>query len=149
MKDIKLLKEDIILEGIVESHIHYKVYLRAKIKDGILVFTPRGDIYLQVDTGFEGSIILPSDLLNRLDTVQSGRSAKVKFVIGPAKEYFIFSGKIKINKLSVPEIEAEFIEIPGAEPLIGMEFLTLISSHLVFDFRKKVNKLFVVWDSQK
>jgi len=98
----------------------FKAYLR---KEG-LVIGETGDILLAVDTGFDGGIALPQEMLDEMDVELIGYDT-FSLATGEVVELPMFLGKaiIKDN-----EIEIWFA--PG-DLLLGMEFFSIAGRALI------------------
>ena len=94
--------------------------------EGTLVLDEDGGIPLTVDTGFSGSIALPKDLLDAIgaELVDYG---VFRLATGDEVELPVYWGEVGVG---TKEVETWFI--PG-DPLLGMEFLSLVGSTLSLD----------------
>ena len=102
-------------------------------KEG-LFFDEEGDILLTVDTGFSGGIALPQKMLDEMDVEFIGYDT-FTVATGEIVELPIFLGKAIIKDRV---IETWFI--PG-DLLIGMEFLSIVSRVLTFNFEEALVEL--------
>jgi predicted aspartyl protease len=107
---------------------------KAYIKDGVLIFNEEGDISLTVDTGFNGGITLPQNILDELNLEFIGYDT---FTIGTGDiiELPMFLGNVLIKDKI---LETWFI--PG-DSLVGTEFLYAVGKILRLDFEKSTVKL--------
>jgi len=107
---------------------------KAFMRDGMLVFSEKGDIPFTVDTGFNGGITLPQNLLDEMNLEFIGYDT---FTIGTGEtvELPMYLGNVCLKNQI---LETWFI--PG-DTLAGMEFLYSVGTILKLDFEKSTVKL--------
>ncbi len=122
------------LRGVIEALV--PVFHAHIDDDGVIALGEGGDMPLRVDTGFSGSIALPSELLGRIgaELVDFG---VFRLATGDEVELPVYWGKV-----SVGAVELETWFIPG-DSLLGMEFLSLVGSSLSMDLERGVVELVV------
>lgn len=103
-------------------------------EDGILVAGGDAEFALAVDTGFNGGVALPEEVLDRMD-VHFLSYDTFTLATGDVVELPIFVGGVKTGGRG---LEMSFI--PG-DWLLGMEFLSSAGSVLSLDFEKRLVSL--------
>jgi len=99
--------------------------------NGMLTVRKDGDFSLTVDTGFDGAIALPEEILEDMGIDLIGFTT-LELATGEVKEDVpVYWGKVKIGRR---KLETWFI--PG-DSLLGMEFFSLAGSLLSLDFEKE------------
>lgn len=116
-----------LINGKIERFVPY--FNGLVDKEGILNIQESGDFSLTVDTGFNGGIALPENLLNQMD-IEFIDFEIFRLTTGEEVELPIYWGKVIVGGI---EFETWFI--PG-DLILGMEFLSLIGSYLSFDFKR-------------
>lgn len=97
------------------------------LKDGRLSLG-KGDLELLVDTGFNGDISAPSEILNGLDLKYWG-AVPIQLADGKVTTQDLWSGTVVLGGL---ENEALFSE---GEFLLGMDLAAELFSYLLIDFQ--------------
>ena len=120
------------MSDLLVGHIRSLVpCLQATLKTGKLIFQNRGEINFTVDTGFTGSIAMPLPLLRKLD-FELRAYETFRLATGEERELPIYWGDVWIHNQS---FKTWFV--PG-DPLLGMEFLSIVGSQLVLLFKQKL-----------
>lgn len=121
-----------VIKGKIENFVPF--FNGLVDENGMLIFKEDGNLSFTVDTGFNGAVALPEEILDKMD-VELAHFGIFRLATGDEVELPIFWGKVMVGNL---EIETWFI--PG-DSLLGMEFLSSAGSRLSFDFDKEVVKL--------
>jgi predicted aspartyl protease len=104
--------------------------VRAVVKNGALVFSPRGDFKFIVDTGFTGDLLIPQLLVKKLNleliAYNTFQLATEQLVTLP-----VYRGNVVIGKAAL-EVEM----VPG-DALIGMALMQRIGSQLTLNFKTR------------
>jgi len=98
--------------------------------EGILVLKEANQLKFTVDTGFSAGISLPKEFLDIMDIEPMGYEP-FELATGKIIELPVFVGTCIVNDFKV---EARFI---SGDFLIGMEFMTMVSSRLILDFENE------------
>ena len=103
-------------------------------EDGTLVLSEDGELSLTVDTGFNGGIALPDEILNEMEVDFFGYDT-FTLATGDTIELPMYLGKVVLKG---DEIETWFV--PG-DSLLGMEFLASAGTALSLNFGDETVKL--------
>jgi len=121
-----------LIKGAIENFVpSFNGYVNEK---GILVIQETGSLSFTVDTGFSGAIALPERILKKMKAELIAYGI-FRLAAGDEVELPVFWGQVAIKN---SQIETWFI--PG-NSLLGMEFLSLVGSYLIFDFQGQEVKL--------
>ena len=114
--------------------INFVPTFKAYIREDLLAFDSDGDIFLTVDTGFDGEIMLPQIILDDMNLEFMGYDT-FTIATGETIEVPVFYGKVIVKK---QEFEAWFI--PG-DQLVGMEFFCKVGKALELNFEESTVNL--------
>ena len=103
-------------------------------ENGSLVLSEDGGLSLTVDTGFNGGIALPDEILNEMEVEFFGYDT-FTLATGDTIELPMYLGKVVLKGY---EIETWFV--PG-DSLLGMEFLSSAGSALSLNFDNETVRL--------
>ena len=99
-----------------------------------LVLREEGDFMITVDTGFNGGIAIPLEMMDEMDMEFFGYDT-FTLATGDIVELPMFMGKVILD-----DYESETWFIPG-DSLLGMAFLSSVGSILCFDFENETVEL--------
>ena len=122
--------EDIIKGGITD----FIPFFNAFVEGENLIFSEEGDQTLTIDSGFNGGIAIPGEVLEEME-LELVDYDTFRLATGEIVELPVFLGKVIIKDF---EVEACFI--PG-DWLLGMEFLSAVGQELVLNFVEGTVKL--------
>lgn len=105
-------------------------------ENGTLVLSENGELSFTVDTGFDGGIALPEEILDEMEVEFLGHYP-FTLATGDVVDLPTYLGKVSLRGY---EIEIETWFIPG-DSLIGMEFLSSAGSILSLNFEAETVKL--------
>ncbi len=98
------------------------------------VLSEDGDFAITVDTGFNGGIAIPLEMMDKMDMEFFGYDT-FTLATGDIVELPMFMGKVILD-----DYESKTWFIPG-DSLLGMEFLSAVGSILYFDFENETVEL--------
>ena len=99
-----------------------------------LVLREEGDFMITVDTGFNGGIAIPLEMMDEMDMEFFGYDT-FTLATGDIVELPMFMGKVILD-----DYESETWFIPG-DSLFSMAFLSSVGSILCFDFENETVEL--------
>ncbi|RZN34422.1 MAG: hypothetical protein EF813_09975 [Methanosarcinales archaeon] len=99
-----------------------------------LFLSEDGDFAITVDTGFNGGIAIPLEMLGEMDVEFFGYDT-LALATGDIVELPMFMGKVILD-----DYESVTWFIPG-DSLLGMAFLSAVGSILCFDFENETVEL--------
>ncbi|MCK4476581.1 MAG: hypothetical protein KAU16_07620 [Methanophagales archaeon] len=123
------------MEALIQGDIiDFIPFFNVKVEEGNLLINEDGDLSLIVDTGFNGGIALPEEVLEEMGLELAGYDT-FRLATGEVVELPMFLGKVIIKDF---EVETWFI--PG-DWLLGMEFLYVAGRQLSLNFEDDTVKL--------
>ncbi|HDJ38244.1 MAG TPA: hypothetical protein ENF24_03550 [Methanosarcinales archaeon] len=99
-----------------------------------LILNEEGDFEITVDTGFNGGIAIPLEMMDKMDMEFFGYDT-FTLATGDIVELPMFMGKVILD-----DYESKTWFIPG-DSLLGMSFLSTVGSILCFDFENETVEL--------
>jgi predicted aspartyl protease len=122
-----------LIRGKIEDFVPtFNAYLD---NEGNIVLDEYGDFHITVDTGFNGGIALPMDIITDNMNLELVGFELFRIATGEIIELPVFLGKAIIKDY---KLETWFI--PG-DYLLGLEFLSIAGRILSLDFDNKTVKL--------
>jgi len=106
----------------------------AHLDGGCLILSEDGDFEITVDTGFNGGIAIPLEMMDNMDMEFFGYDT-FTLATGDIVELPMFMGKVILD-----DYESKTWFILG-DSLLGMAFLSAVGSILCFDFKNETVEL--------
>lgn len=107
-----------------------EAWIAGHIQRGTLVLAPPAELRLVVDTGFTGTLALPSIALRRI-RLQALGTEWYSLANGQEVDSAVYAGRVRVGR-RIHEVEMVSF---GSEALIGMELLQRLGDEVRLQFR--------------